>query len=443
MNDWDKSSINRRTIPLIRVGEVVDITDPYSAGLIKVRITGFDDPKVPIGQLDTCVPLLPKFLTTMPKLGESVFVFQADAKKGPVESHFSSTRFWIGPLISQLTTLDDDPKAQATSMMPDGWGKLQDPKIQPGTYGNKKDIILQGRKNTDLIFKEDEIWLRAGKYRDGADNIFNNRDVGYIQLKYGSDKLKKEIVDKKIVEYVWPVPNVVIYAKIITYVDDPSSVALTALSNKLPLDRYTRSDVKKTTINIKVKYGGSTFATPPPPPFTQEFLGQSSRNMAINAAKNYIDTRKQIKWKIKCDAPDLLNSYPNAKNGTAIFSITPKEVSKIVKTTVINRVPNVDKHSSVINMVASKINLLSYDGNNFKLTNPEKLITDEEQEKINNEAHPLVYGDTLVNFLGLVKDFINLHTHPYHGLPPDNSDVKLDVLRFDLNSILNKNINSN
>ena len=61
-----------------------------------------------------------------------------------------------------------------------------------------------------------------------------------------------------------------------------------------------------------------------------------------------------------------------------------------------------DDKSSVINIVGNKINLLSHNGSHtFELTNPEKLITEEEQEKINSSAHPIAYGDTLVEFLEL------------------------------------------
>ena len=79
----------------------------------------------------------------------------------------------------------------------------------------------------------------------------------------------------------------------------------------------------------------------------------------------------------------------------------------------------------------------------FNLTDPKGLITDEEQEKINTDAHPVVYGDKLVEFLELVKKFVATHVHPYNGLPPDPSTTTTDVLGFELKSILNKNINTN
>jgi len=107
-------------------------------------------------------------------------------------------------------------------------------------------------------------------------------------------------------------------------------------------------------------------------------------------------------------------------------------------------IPNNDSKTSVINVVANKINLISHNGEHtFDLTNPKGLITDDEQKEINSQAHPLVYGDKLVEFLELMRNYVNLHVHNYNGLPADPSEVKLDVLRFDLDTILNKNINSN
>ena len=55
--------------------------------------------------------------------------------------------------------------------------------------------------------------------------------------------------------------------------------------------------------------------------------------------------------------------------------------------------------------MANKLNLISYDGeHNFNLTDPKGLISDEEQEIINKEAHPLVYGDILIEFLKTLTD---------------------------------------
>ena len=97
-----------------------------------------------------------------------------------------------------------------------------------------------------------------------------------------------------------------------------------------------------------------------------------------------------------------------------MFDAVPVEVNKKIKELKV--VKNKSEKSSVVNIVASKINLISHDGEHtFELTNPKELITDDEQQKINNESHPLVYGDILLDFLELVKTYVKLHVHAYHG----------------------------
>ena len=95
-------------------------------------------------------------------------------------------------------------------------------------------------------------------------------------------------------------------------------------------------------------------------------------------------------------------------------------------------------------MVANKINLLSHDGEHtFDLTNPENLINNETQLLINSDAHPIVYGDVLINFLELMRTYVTNHIHAYNMLPADQSTVVTDITDFDLQTLLNKNINTN
>ena len=75
MSNYYNDSTNTNVIPIIRIGEVISIIDPTKSGRIQVRITGVDD-KESDKNLIKCVPLLPKYLVTLPKVGESVFVFQ-------------------------------------------------------------------------------------------------------------------------------------------------------------------------------------------------------------------------------------------------------------------------------------------------------------------------------------------------------------------------------
>ena len=434
MSNYYEDSI-KKSIPLIRWGIVTNNIDNGQSGIIQVRIDGIDDTVKIDSELPPCLPLLPRFLNVLPKVGEAVYVFQWDYDTGAPNAEFQNTRLYFGPVISTPTKLDYDDAKQSNSVLPFGHSQVGNPNIQEGAYGiSDNDIVLQGRYNTDIIQKDRQVWLRVGKFVEGENNQFNTTDIGYIQLRYGGEKLKTTTEDKEIVTKVAPIPNRLIQTYITTYI-----TGNIALANDLSPERYVQSDITKTTINITVKdlESNNILNT-----LVQDFIGVTSRESAILSSNTFINTWKGNKWKLKCDAPDLLNNYPNASNGIAIYSITPKEERKIIKVnkTTIEK----DDKSSVINLVANKINLLSHDGEHtFDLTDPKQLITGEEQEVINSEAHPLVYGDKLVEFLNLMKEYVNLHVHPYNGLPADPDSTKLEVLRFDLDTILNKNINSN
>lgn len=425
-------SRNTNVVPIIRVGEVISIVDNTKSGRIKVRITGIDDSETE-SSLIKCVPLLPKYLTTLPKPGECVFVFQYENNNSNHKSSFKTKRFWIGPLITQPTKLEGENYIEALSILPDGYTNLKDPKIEDGVYGNDEDIILQGRYNTDIIQKDRQIWLRVGKFIEGANNEFNSKDIGYIQLKYGGSKLKREIVEKEVVNFITPSPDILIDVNMKTILEND-----VILNNKLPPSEYVKDSVDRTELFIEVR---DIKANEVNTGFKQTYsTGSNSRQDAVNAATEFIDKNKGNKWRIKSDSSDIINIYKGEGN-IAQFTSDPIEVKKIIKVNKVSKKD--DPTSSVINVVANKINLLSHDGpKNFELANPKGLITDDEQEKINNESQSIVYGDKLVEFLELVKKYVSLHSHPYHGLPADPSKLTNDVTGFNLNNILNKNIKS-
>lgn len=432
------NKIDRKSLPLIRVGEVVDVDDPKRTGRIRVRIDGIDKDDVQNTSLPYCVPLLPRFLNVMPKLGEIVLVFQYEHRKGIKYTEFSSQRFWIGPLISQINKLENDPKTQARSVMTGGKLELPDFTVKntPGSYPNSEDIAIQGRDNTDVIFKDGEIWMRAGKFKDTVEkNEFNDRDLGYIQIKYGGENLVRTLEDKVITNYVYDSAETLIDVKI-----DTLTSTNEVLGGNLTPEEYKNST--KNIVRIKVTNVKDNSVI-----LEQDFLnpGFPTREEAILTASGIAQTYTNGKWKLKSNASEILKEFGGdeaVKTGIAFFKGNKREVRKTIK--VVKLRPNTDKSGSVINVVANKINLVSHDGpHTFDLTNPERLITNEEQSVINNEAHPLVYGDILVEFLELVKAYVAGHTHNYHGMPATELPNKVNVLNFDLDSILNKNINSN
>jgi hypothetical protein len=435
MSNYYDDSRNNNVIPIIKVGEVTSIADTTKSGRIKVRIVGVDDLETENSLID-CVPLLPKYLVTLPQPGESVFVFQYESSLSTPTSQFKNKRFWIGPLITQPTKLEGESYTESLSILPDGYGKLKDPKIETGAYGNDEDITLQGRFNTDIIQKDRQIWLRAGKFIEGENNKFNDKDLGYIQIKYGSSKLKRVVIEKQIESFVQQSPT-----KSITVILNTINNDSIILSPDLPsIEDYSGEQINRTEVFIQVKdFKTGDIITS----FENEtsFIGTNSREQALTAAKSFIDGNKGDRWIIKSTSNDIINDYGGG-NGSAIFGSKPIKVTKTVKEVQFTKGESAE--SSVINVVANKINLLSHDGvKRFEVTNPESLITDDEQQKINNEAQPLVYGTNLVNFLELLKKYVSSHVHPYNGLEPDKGSVTTDVTNFNLDTLLNKNINSN
>ena len=94
--------------------------------------------------------------------------------------------------------------------------------------------------------------------------------------------------------------------------------------------------------------------------------------------------------------------------------------------------PNSESHSTAT-IVADEINLLSNKskdplfGNN-ELYNTDEQISDEDMQKIINQAHELPYGDVLVDFLMAFLQMFKAHTHKYpNDVPcPDEYSRAMD-----------------
>lgn len=184
---------NHNTLNLVQLGEVISIDDPNYLGRIKVRIKGptnrGGDDGVSDENLPWCFPLLPKLVLTQPKVKEAVYVFIFNMNKEHAD------RMYIGPIISQPQQLNFDPY-YFSALRGFSFGSTQPnvsvetiPDIK-GVFPNPEDVSIQGRFNTDITQKPNEIVLRAGKFEastPSANNPFNfkfNKNTqGYFQIK--------------------------------------------------------------------------------------------------------------------------------------------------------------------------------------------------------------------------------------------------------------------
>jgi hypothetical protein len=177
----------------LEIGEVVSITDPNLLGRIKVRVKGSiargGDDGISDSELSWCSPLMTKLISVQPKVGESVFVFLFSRTKQFVD------RVYLGPIISQSQHLSFDP-AHFSSQAAFSFGPMAPntaidtiPQLK-GVFPNPEDVSIQGRYNTDITQKRNEIVIRAGKFQTVPTSdqnpypfTFNKKTQAYIQIK--------------------------------------------------------------------------------------------------------------------------------------------------------------------------------------------------------------------------------------------------------------------
>ena len=175
----------------VRVCEVISTSDDFGAGRIKVRILPEDSNKTD-DQLPWAFPVSPKIFFITPKVGEGVLVFLANPKNA------NSVRYYFGPLTSQLTKLYSEPFSLGSEAIFSHTLKQlpPSPSTKPdldGLFPNKEDVAVLGRKNCDIILKEDDIRIRAGVKLVNDKNHFqmsyNEENPAYIKIAYNKEPI--------------------------------------------------------------------------------------------------------------------------------------------------------------------------------------------------------------------------------------------------------------
>lgn len=401
MSDYIDLSIEKSGHKNIYEGEVVNIDDKYETRTIKVRIFDFDK-KIKNIDLPDCYPLLPAFFHFVPNIGERVLVFLDRVYKGDNTVN-QEKRYYINTSISSPKNIKNDPLYySASSNESDGWLQQSRPISElpdaNGTYLRKDELGLAGRENTDVILRNKEVIIRAGKHEANNPLKFNKKDPSFIQLKYGLENTSKEIKTKIVTEK----QNIAPTHAISVTTDDKHRLLIKVIrqEDNLLSDKFSKS--------------------------------YSNRKDLISSARNEIRVfqSKYQRWTLSTSESELGDL-------SIIFPNNTKVVKKEVQITDENEFKEFG--GSVINFVADKFNFISHLNNGgFNVTDQDKQITSDEQLKINSIAHPSVYGDKLLEFLNLVKIFVANHSHPYHGMSPVQDDVTKKVLNYNLDEIMNQ-----
>jgi hypothetical protein len=405
---------------LIHKGLVVSVPDDLTGfAPIKCRVEVIDSMIYNDNDLSDCYSLLPKHLNVYPKKGEYVYILTLNS------DYNKQIRYYLGPVIDVYKNLNFNPDDNVETNAPIRADIRQQP--DKGIYPKREYISIQGRNNSDIVFKEQEVLLRAGKYVTNSPLKFNSLDTAYIQMRYGQPELKETNRTEIVREVKLITPEGFANANLIfrAVLTDPYQVNISFedKNNKFfgrIFKNFGTEDeaivfIKQTYINLQ-KNDNNT-----------KLLILDNFGRQINVGSYDFSKFKYINTSI-----DRLKTFDINK----LTEIVEKPTTIKVTETVFN-----DSKGSGINVVGNKINLISYGNkNNFKLLDPDVTITAEQQLKINTESQPIPYGYVLNDFLGLVKSFVANHVHAYHGLPPDPDPIVNQILNYDLETILNQNV---
>lgn len=195
----DKITVNQ-TDPNKKNKDLIYNSDPY---IIRCKIVGgeYDNAYNIIDELPNCFPLIPKMLSPIPKVGETVLVFMY----GPEDRY--SDRFYIGPITSYLNLLDNQSlTAGSTANLSTGFylpgkdlSQIESVKGVYPDYDTDNTFTIYGRDNTDIVFKSSEVLIRAGKFVEGDSLQFNQVNPAYIQIKSNFNSEGKKISVNNIV----------------------------------------------------------------------------------------------------------------------------------------------------------------------------------------------------------------------------------------------------
>lgn len=170
---------------IIRIGLVESIDDEYAAGRIRAKVQNDNYNN----ETPYAYPLLPYMMHIKPKVGEAVLLIYSNLDD-------TSQRFYIGPIIHQPQFVNKDNFGNAISLIK-GFNDRTLPSVDRipethGIYPKKDEIAIMGRKDTDLIFSDNDVRLRCGVHKTNKYNSlnseFNRLNPTFIKLKQHDTK---------------------------------------------------------------------------------------------------------------------------------------------------------------------------------------------------------------------------------------------------------------
>lgn len=168
---------------------VINIDDPTEQNRIIARIVSLDqdgnikggrDRDTPDDKLPFAVPMLAEYFHVRPLVGEMVYIFLENP------SDNSAPRYWVGPMNNSKLKLKFQDYKEAVKIF-DYTAFNVNPKVEnkpkvATAFPEQADVAVQGRGDADLILRQREAYLVAGKFKPNSIDI-NTETPSYLQLK--------------------------------------------------------------------------------------------------------------------------------------------------------------------------------------------------------------------------------------------------------------------
>lgn len=380
-------------------GEVIDVLDGEENGVIKVRIPELDK-NVSDENLPFCYPLFNfSFFRALPRQGERVTLMFRNIYN-TTDSTSKDIRYWVSVVHSNVYSTEYQPFLfESNAHYADGL--IKKPKKTSGVvesrgiYPSKQDISINGRNNSTIYLQKNQLLLRAGGHEENDALKFNKKNPAFLLIKYPNEQ-KKQIETKSVSKSIFIEPKHQIVIQLTT-------------------------DTKG-TLQLKEKSSNKTIST--------QVITKPTKAEVIVAMKNEI-------LRLQDNFPywEILNFVSELDNLPKVYSLENQEENS-EETVLVEKSLNFS--TSVL--ASDKIFLISHLNNEFNVRKQPDLIADDDFVSMSENAHPIPYGDRLVEFLELFRMVMANHVHPYDGMKTVPEEMVIKLLNFDLQKLLNKNV---
>lgn len=450
-------------------------------------------------------PLLPYFVYSVPKVDELVQVMYMN-KDFVYQNQYYIQNTFSSPTATYKEFYFGGNKFTGTGMqiknpkpLKNQNGTLTDKEIHKGVFPEPGDNSILGRGSADLIVKQDEVLLRAGKFQGSVlqPNVIPvaNQGRGFLQLSR-FQSTKQQLEPKKIFELQENYTSVKYLVEwVITNPENTQDIFTgTIYLYQLKPDLSTSS--KNLTVGsvvdekLKTLVVSESFINLPKLAvikFINDFLTQcNSQYKTVSGKQLFPQNNIGERFPIFYRPSNLMYNklLPSTNLGTTANSVEIKNIGDIFKGVKLlpalqggygliyaqNKVgalttlkENIIPQSKFTQLPvtygaigADKLFLLSH---NSQIPGKGKINFDDtlygiSQEKFSDEIIPktssLVRGEELLELINLIVRFLITHTHAYPGLPPvqitqDGTSATqiLTEIQNAVNKILNSNIRLN